>query len=175
MRLKEKSIAIDFKLVDVFGVPISLERFDKKRVLLSFSRFTGCPICNLHMHELIQRKEDIDKNNLVIIIVSESSAETIKKYIKNENLPFNFISDPKQTLYNIYSVERSWKKFIKWSLSIDGIYNAIKGYTKYHKYSSMKGSSDRVEAEFLIDENRIVQKAHYGKMVGDYIPISDYL
>jgi len=27
----------------------------------------------------------------------------------------------------------------------------------------------------LIDENRIVQKAHYGKMVGDYIPISDYL
>lgn len=175
MKLKENSIAKDFKSVDVFGVPISLERFKKKRVLLSFSRYTGCPICNLHVHDLLKRLDDFDKNNLVVVFISESSATTIKNYIENENLPFFFVSDPEQTLYNAYAVEKSWRKFIKWGLTIKGLYKAIKGFSKYHKFSSMKGSMNRVEAEFLINENGIIEKAHYGKMVGDYMPISSYL
>jgi thioredoxin-dependent peroxiredoxin len=175
MRLQENSQAIEFHVKDVFDKPISLEKYKGRKVLLSFLRFTGCPVCNLHVYSLLQRKDEIDKKNLAIIFVFESETETIKKYIKDENLPFTFVSDPEQTLYNVYKVEKSWKKLIKWGLTFKGLSNGVKGYLKFNKYSSMKGSSDRVEAEFLIDENGILEKVQYGEMVGDYMPISNYL
>jgi len=175
MRLKENSQAKDFEVKDVFGKPISLEMYKGKRLLLSFLRFTGCPVCNLHVYNLLQRKNEIDKKNLVIIFVFESNTETLKSYIKNENLPFTFVSDPEQTLYNKYAVEKSWRKLIKWGLTYKGLSNGVKGYLKFNKFSSMKGSSNRVEAEFLIDENGILEKVHYGEMVGDYMPVSNYL
>ncbi len=118
MKLEEKTIAKDFKSEDVFGAPISLEIFKGKKVLLSFMRYTGCPVCNLHVNKLYQRINEIEKKNLTIIFVFESNTQTIKKYIKNENLPFIFISDPNQILYDTYSVEKSWRKFIKWGLTI---------------------------------------------------------
>ncbi len=34
---------------------------------------------------------------------------------------------------------------------------------------------NRVGAEFLIDENGILEKVHYGDIVGDHMPISNYL
>ena len=175
MRLQENSQAIEFHVKDVLGKPISLGMYKGRKVLLSFLRFTGCPICNLHIYELLQRKDDIDKKNLAIIFVFESNSAIIKKYIKDENLPFTFISDPEQILYDTYAVEKSWKKLIKWGLTYKGLSDGVKGYLKFNKYSSMKGSSNRVEAEFLIDENGILEKIQYGEMVGDYMPIYNYL
>ena len=175
MRLQENTPAKNFNTEDVFGNPISLDLYKGKKVLLSFLRFTGCPVCNLHIHKILQRKDEIDKNNLSILFVFESDPMTVKKYITNENLPFTFISDPNQILYDLYSVEKSWKKFIKWGLTFKGLSDGAKGFLKYNKFSSMKGSSNRVEAEFLIDEKGILEKIHYGEMVGDYMPVSNYL
>lgn len=175
MKLEENTIAKDFKTNDVFGLPISLESFKGKKVLLSFMRYTGCPVCNLHIYKLNKKKDALAKKNLAIIFIFESNAKSIIKYIKNENLPFTFVSDPKQILYDVYAVEKSWPKFIKWALTFKGLSNAIKGYTKYQKFYSMKGSTNRVGAEFLIDENGILERVHYGKIVGDHMPISYYL
>jgi len=175
MKLEENTIAKDFKTKDVFGEPLSLDTFRGKKVLLSFMRYTGCPVCNLHIYQLNQRKDDIDKKNLSIVFVFESSAKSILNYIRKENFAFRFISDPRQTLYNTYAVEKSWRKFIRWGLTFKGLSNAIKGYTKYHQFYSMKGSMNRVGAEFLIDEKGILEKVHYGKMVGDHMPVSFYL
>ena len=175
MRLKENSISHEFKTEDVFGVPVSLEQFRGKRVLLAFLRYTGCPICNLHVHDLLNQEDAITKNELNIIIVYESSVSSIRKYIESENVPFTFISDPKQALYRLYMVEKSWNKFLKWGLSSNGLINAFKGFAKFHRFFSMKGSISRIEAEFLIDKNGVVEKVHYGSMVGDYMPVSNYL
>ena len=175
MRLQENTLAKDFNTQDIFGNPISLEMLKGKKVLLSFLRFTGCPICNLHVYNLLQHKEELDKKNITIIFVFESSTETIKKYVQAENLPFTMISDPDQILYNQYAVEKSWGKFIRWVFTTDGLINGVKGYLKFHKYSPMEGSSDRVEAEFLINEKGVLEKVHYGNAVGDYMPISSYL
>jgi peroxiredoxin len=175
VKLKENTKAISFNLKDVFGVPITLESFKGKKVLLSFMRYTGCPVCNLHVHELHQRQDDISKKNLTVIFVFESSVETMLKYIENEKHPFRFISDPEQTFYNAYEVEKSWLKFIRWGLTLEGLRNGIKGFTKYHKYSSMKGSTNRVGAEFLIDDNGMIERVHYGERVGDHMPLAYYL
>jgi len=125
-RLKENTIAKDFKTTDVYGIPLSLESFRGQKVLLSFMRYTGCPVCNLHVYELLMRKADIDKKNLAIVLVFESSIKSVKKYIKNESLPFAFISDREQSLYNAYAVEKSWSKCNKWRLTFKGLTNAIK-------------------------------------------------
>ncbi|MFK5854682.1 MAG: redoxin domain-containing protein [Bacteroidota bacterium] len=175
MQLNVNSKANELNCNDVFGNSLSWEMYKGKKILLSFLRFTGCPVCNLHVYELLEKKDDLDKKNISVIIVFESDTSTILKYIKNENLPFTFISDPNQVLYESYSVEKSWGKFIKWGLTLSGLSNGVKGFMKYNKFSSMKGTSNRVEAEFLIDESGILETVHYGSKVGDYIPISSYL
>ena len=35
------------------------------------------------------------------------------------------------------------------------------------------GNTDKINAEFLIDANRIVTKAHYGKYLGDHLSIEE--
>jgi peroxiredoxin len=124
---------------------------------------------------LHQRKDEFDKNNLEIVLVFESRESTIKKYIKDQKLPFTMVSDVGQNFYNLYAVEKSWSKLIQLFLTRKGIVDCLRGFSKFKKFSSMKGSTNRVEAEFLIDENGILEKVHYGKTVGDHMPVSYYL
>ncbi|TLV02474.1 hypothetical protein [Dyadobacter luticola] len=35
------------------------------------------------------------------------------------------------------------------------------------------GSSDRIGADFLIDESGKINMAHYGKFLGDHLPITE--
>jgi thioredoxin-dependent peroxiredoxin len=173
--LKVNSEAPELNTEDALGNPVLLSAMKGKKVFLSFMRSTGCPICHLHVNELLQREEELEKNNIKVVFVFESTAKAMQKYIKNERLPFVFISDPDQVLYGLYEVEKSWLKFFKWAVSKKGMYNGILGYTKFHKYSPLQGSTDRVGAEFLIDENGVLEKVHYGKRVGDHMPLSFYL
>lgn len=173
--LAENMNAIPFETEDVYGNIVSLDNYKDKTLLLSFMRYTGCPVCNLHIHQLRQRKEELMENNIEIVFVYESKKETILKYIKNENLPFTFISDPSQKLYDLYLVEKSWSKLFKAFVVKKTLSDTFKGLRKYKKFSSMKGSMNRVGAEFLIGPDKKIKKVHYGKMVGDHMPIENYL
>lgn len=88
MKLQENSPAKEFNTTDVFGNPLSIGMFSGKTVLLSFLWFTGCPVCTLHVYSLIKRKEELNKKNIAVIIVFESSIKTITEYVHYENIPF---------------------------------------------------------------------------------------
>jgi peroxiredoxin len=175
VRLINCTPAKEFHINDIFGNSVTLDNYKGKRLLLSFLRFTGCPICNLHVHQWLERKQHIEDSNLNILIVLESPTETIRSYVDKEKLPFTFISDPQNVLYNIYQVETSWVKYFLMLFSLDIWLRAFKGWSRYSAWSSMKGTMNRIEAEFLIDENGTIVRAQYGEKIGDYIPLEEYL
>ena len=161
-----------FSINDVSGNTINLADFKGKKVLLTFFRNVGCPVCNLRFHELQELSEDFKSKEWVQIAVYESTPENMKKYLEGENFYAIMIPNPTLNLYQMFQVERSTGKFMK------GMFHGVMGkMSKGKKFFRTKikqdGNTNRIGADFIIDENGKIQVAYYGKYIGDHIPITD--
>jgi peroxiredoxin len=50
------------------GSQFTLELVQGKRYMLSFMRFAACPFCQLRIHQLISRWQQLDQNFTVIAV-----------------------------------------------------------------------------------------------------------
>jgi len=169
-KISKNKRAPSFSATDVLGNKITLDDFLGKKVLLTFHRNVGCPICNLRFHEIASQADYFRQHNVVVLAVYESSANHMKQYLDG-NIPFSImIPDSTLELYTRYGVERSTGKLLK------GMFHGAMGKIKkgkklFTKEISQDGNSNRIGADFLIDENGIVIAAHYGRYVGDHLSI----
>lgn len=159
-----------FTVKDVNGNVTDLGLFRGKKVLLSFYRNVGCPICNFRFHELEQQSDLFARKGLVVLAVYESSAENMKQYLADERVYASMIPNPEEDLYELYDVDRSMGKMVK------GMFHGAMGKMKRGKKMfktkvSQDGNSDRIGADFLIDEGGNIITAYYGKYVGDHLPL----
>ena len=170
LKVSRNKRAPSFVATDVFGNKITLDDFIGKKVLLTFYRNVGCPICNLRFHEMELHAEYFHRHNVVLVSVYESSAAHMKQYLDG-NTPFSImIPDSTLELYTRYGVERNTGKLLK------GMFHGAMGKMKkgkklFTKEISQDGNSNRIGADFLIDENGTVIAAHYGKYVGDHLSV----
>ncbi len=174
MRLQTNTPAPAFETTDVFDAPFSLEAAKGSKVLLAFMRFAGCPVCNLRVHELRKNADRFKKQNIKVVLVYESSKETMREYLKDEAFPFTFIADPQNKLYDLYSVEKSLGKLLS-SLFKGMMAKVQAGQKLYKKKPTDDGKVTRMNAEFLIDAGGKIVKAHYAEFLGDDLPISAIL
>jgi peroxiredoxin len=94
------------------------------------------------------------------------------KYVGKQNPPFPIIPDPEYKIYERYGVEISYKGMLKTSFNLKKVFKAIKGGF----FNTKSTFQDPVlPANFLIDENLKVKKAHYGKTYDDHLAISEIL
>ena len=149
MKVVENERAIPFETTDAFGNEVSLSTRKGKKVFLSFLRYTGCPVCNFRVHELIKRKQEIEQANVEVILVFESSNEHIRKYIDHQDIPFKVIGDAELSLYKKYGVEASWAKFFKSLFTKKLFIESVKGIKLFKKASSLKGTLNRIGAVFI--------------------------
>src|SRR5882757_8319069 len=100
MKLQQNTSAPLFETTDVYGKPFSLAAQKGSKTLLTFMRFAGCPVCNLRVHELLKNADLLQKKNIKVVLVYESSKETMLEYLQTENLPFIFLADKENKLYD---------------------------------------------------------------------------
>jgi hypothetical protein len=72
-------------------------------VHLQFRRFAGCPICNLHLREIVRRHDEIEAAGIREVVVFHSTADELAEH----PLPFAVIADPTKRLYAQYGVQVS--------------------------------------------------------------------
>lgn len=174
MTLQVKQHAPDFNTKDVFNHEISLHKFKGKKVYLAFMRFAGCPVCNLRVHELLKSAAAFKEKNIEVVLIYESTTENMRTYLEGGNYPFTFIADSKNEIYTIYQVEKSWYRlFISMFKGLIG--KASAGEKLFKKKPAMDGKLNRLEAEFLMNENGTLAIAHYASFVGDHIDIQKIL
>ena len=170
MPLQAGDSAPNFEIYDVEGNLITLAQFRGRKVMLAFFRFAACPFCNLRVHELAA-KYPLLKNKIEIIAVFQSPAETLDKHRIAQKLPVHIVPDPAMGLFSLYQGELSWSKFMsahtlkahKW---IQGVATgAFDGGTTL-------GELRLAAADFLIDEQGIIHRAHYGRDIADPLPLS---
>ena len=172
MKLSSAQPAPAFTTTDVDGKKFNLADYKGKKILLSFYRNVGCPVCNFRFHELQMEAESFQKKGLVVVAVYESTAENMKQYLEGESFYAVMIPNPDEQLYQLYALDKSMGKMMK------GMFNGAmgkmkKGKSMFSKKIKQDGNASRIGADFLIDENGRIKQAYYGKHLGDHLPLAD--
>ena len=166
MRLTTGQRAPTFSLTDINGKKFMLDSLNGKRYLLTFYRFAACPFCNLRLHKISEEYDKFD-DEFEVVAVFDSSLENLQRFVKRHKAPFPVLADIDNSIHKLYQVEHSASGVIKgiilrfFSLSMA----MFKGYIPWR----IKGDITGMPADFLIDENGIIQNAYYANDEGDHI------
>jgi peroxiredoxin len=161
-----------FTAKDVNGKEVNLSDYKGRKVLLTFFRNAGCPVCNLRMHELLARAAAFERKGLTVIAVYESTAQNLRQYTEGQSIPFVMIPDASQQLYSRYAIERSGRKAFA-SLFHGVMGKAGRGKKLFRRKTEQDGHKTTIGADFLIDEHGKVAVAHYGRYIGDHLPLNE--
>ncbi|MFK7772485.1 MAG: redoxin domain-containing protein [Saprospiraceae bacterium] len=170
-QLKGGDTIANFSFIAVSGIQYEYQDFYDKKVVLVFFRYAGSPSCNSRIHELREEYSQFRSDNFEVIVVFESTVETLKEYSADADLPFIVVADPELKLYKKFGVERSLGKTLKTIFkkkTKEARKNGKKlyGEKKYKK----EGARTRIPAEFILEKSR-VREANYGNYIGDYLPL----
>jgi peroxiredoxin len=172
MKIQPPNAAPTFTIKDVNGAVINLSDYKGKKVMLTFYRNVGCPVCNLRFHELQEQANYFKSKGLTLLAVYESSAENMKTYLEGENYYATMIPNPDLSLYKLYNIERSSIKLMK-GMFHGAMAKTKKGKKLFKTEIKHDTNSNLIGADFLIDENGNVKTAYYGKYVGDHLPLAE--
>lgn len=136
--------------------------------MLSFYRFASCPFCNLRMHELVTRHNELP-DDFAIVAVFDSPLDNLQKHADKHRAQFAVLADEDNRYYRKYGIEHSIPGLLKGMILrmprlLYGMF--AKGYLPL----AIKGSMTTMPADFLIDEQGIIRVSHYGRDEGDHLP-----
>lgn len=158
----------DICLPAVDGTDFGLDRIEGKRFMLSFFRFAACPFCNLRIHELVSRFDEFG-DNFTIVALFDSSPTNLRRHAQRHHSPFPILADEHNVYYREYGIARSLTGTLKGAVTrMPSVLHAL--FVKGFLPTSLGGKLTTMPANFLVDEQRIIQVAHYGTDEGDHLP-----
>lgn len=167
--------APELAVQDVSNKLVKLENLEGKKVLLSFLRYAGCPVCHYRIHELKAEYEAMAAMGWEVVLVFETPAEQLAKYQAEFDFTFVLIADPENTLYDRYAIERSTGKMFKTAGQKEVNERFKKGKELYTEKYKRDGKMNRIGADFVIGPDSKVILTHYGAHIGDHIPLNELL
>ena len=170
MRLKKGEKAPLFDVADVYGKRIALRDFAGKKLMVSFYRYSGCPLCNLRIADLMEHYSEFEKQGLIMLSFWQSAKKEILETVSEQHAPFPLIPDKEKKIYTLYGVESRFVAILKLLL-----HPALSLRTLFSRFMKVKmaGDINLVPADFLINPDLTIHTAYYGKHIGDHLPISE--
>lgn len=95
----------NFKLKDLNGKLVNLSDYKGKIVILNFWA-VWCKYCKQEMPDLNELNKSLTKENDVILLAvdSEESIETVKSYLKSNNISMNILMDSDGSVTKAYGI-----------------------------------------------------------------------
>ena len=94
-----------FKLDSYNAGTINLsELIGKQKIVVIFSRYFGCPICQLDLKTLLERSKEIETKGANILYITQSGEKVAKEFIEQKSIPFPVIPSTKDELYKDYGL-----------------------------------------------------------------------
>ncbi|WP_213768709.1 peroxiredoxin-like family protein [Caballeronia sp. dw_19] len=148
-------------------------------VHLQFRRFAGCPVCDLHLHSIAQRHDEIVSAGILEVAVFHSSADDLRPFTME--LPFAVVADPQKKLYAEFGTEaspqallnpRAWRPILRGVLrSLGRILRGRQPVTSVHTEGGKLG----LPADFLIARDGRILACKYGVHIYDQWSVHDLL
>lgn len=148
-----------FKMADMIG----------KRVILTFFRFSTCPLCNMRIRRIVQRWNEFSKD-AVMVAVFDAKVGELQKRMKKHDAPFVVVADETYEQFNKNGVKKSFFKFMWGALRspLTLLQATLRGYVPL-TLSISKLST--IPVDILIDEEGKVVEAHYCKDTADHLSL----
>lgn len=155
-------------LKSVIGADVQIPSPTARLVHLQFRRFAGCPICNLHLHSIIDRYEELTSVGIREVVVFHSPASSLEPY--QGKFPFDVVGDPEKKLYDKFGVGES-----KMALLDPRVWPALfRAVAQKDKPTGEpEGGPWMRPAEFLIDPFGKIIASHYGAHAFDQWSVSE--
>ena len=169
-RLTSGDRAPSFQAKNLEGETVSLADYAGRKLLLAFFRYGACPLCNLRMTFLIDAYPRWQANGLDVVAVFESPAERLLETVASQAIPFPVIPDPDRALYRLYGVVPSLWGYVVGAFRFRAFRDAFK---RGFRPSKGEGAITQLPAEFLIGPDLTIERAYYGKDIGDHLPIEE--
>ncbi|MFX1574400.1 MAG: redoxin domain-containing protein [Promethearchaeota archaeon] len=156
--LKEGDRPPIFKLESYNAGTIDLAQLiGKQKIVLIFSRYFGCPICQLDLKILLERKDEIERTGAKIIYITQSGEKVSKEFIEKEKIDFPVIPSSKDELYARYDLGIMTNEAVK------QIPSKIKDIRKYGiTHGEYEGWEKQGPGQFVINEQGVIIQALKG-------------
>lgn len=148
-------------------------------VHLQFRRFAGCPVCDLHLHSIAQRHDEIVSARIREVAVFHSGADDLRSF--TIELPFSVVADPEKRLYAEFGAEASPRALLNpraWLPIASGVLRSLgrilrgrQPVTSLHSVGGKLG----LPADFLIARDGRILACKYGKHIYDQWSVDDLL
>lgn len=171
MRLTPGMPAPTFQTTDLFGNPVDLASYRGKPLLLCFFRNAACALCNLRVHQLIERDAEFERAGLAVVAIFESAGAAMREYVGKQDAPFPLLPDPEARLYDLYGVESSEEK-VNATMALPGTHARVTAAAERGFQLTKEAGSNflRMPADFLIGPDGSLLEAHYADYVWDHLP-----
>jgi peroxiredoxin Q/BCP len=158
-RVKPGDDAPDFTVDSVNMGRVTLSDYRGYKTLLIFSRYFGCPNCQLEFDEL--REFLKSHTSLEVLYVNQSLPETARKFIEGKDIDFPVIAQPKVNgkyeLYELYGISNLNPLSL-----IEIFFKGRRARRLGKRHGPYEGVETQSPAQFLIDEDVRIVLAEYG-------------
>lgn len=157
------------------GEPFDLHRAPPaRRTLVVFFRFAGCPFCNVHVHVLIERHAELERAGVKTVGVFGSSLAAIRERVGQQAPPFPLLADPDDAAHV------AWGATHDSALALLDPRNLAVGAGPWSQRATIGlGRTDgkllRMPADFVLDAERRIVVAHYGRYAADHLSVDDVI
>lgn len=137
-----------------------------KKTMFLFLRYSGCPLCQLDMHELKEHYAFIEETGGQLIVILQSDPAKLAAQLDlSGGLPYPVICDPDRTLYQALAVfpAVSQMDLMGPKLMDKMALVALQGIS----HGEYEGDEMQLPAAFAVDERNILIYVHYGQGLGD--------
>jgi peroxiredoxin len=152
---------------------------DRERIVhLQFRRFAGCPVCNLHLHSIVQRHSEIQAASIREVVVFHTSTEELLQHAGD--FPFAVIADPEKRLYAEFGVESGPQALLDpraWAPILRGVIRSLRTLFRGRPIPSTNPHGGRLglPADFLIVPDGRVLACKYGSHAYDQWSVDEIL
>ena len=140
-----------------------------KKVILTFFRFSTCPLCNMRIRKIKQRWDEFS-NDVIMIGVFDAGIADLTKRMEKHDVPFTIVADEDYEFFSSNGVSKSFGKFMRGAAKspLTLLQATLRGYIPL-TMSFQKLST--IPVDVLIDETGKVVEAHYCKDTADHMPL----
>jgi peroxiredoxin len=163
--------APQFTLIALDGRRFSLGERRGNKTLMAFFRHGGCPFCNRRVQELKAAYPRLKALGVEVVGVFGSPRETLLGRVGRQSPPFPILADPEDRVHALYRTRNS----LLGLLDPRALPYYLEGLRLGIPHGSTDGELFRMPAEFLVNEDLSIARAHYGRHGADRLPLEEVL
>jgi peroxiredoxin len=126
-------------------------------------------MCNLRLHDFAREYPRLQERGLEVVAFFHSSAPRIRAHAGGR-YSFPLVADPEFRVYGSYGVETSWPRLL-FSMARPSFYVDWLRSLRYRFWGGIAWQMAKMPADFLIGPDGRIVTAHYGRDIGDHLPV----